>query len=78
MERTDSKPQKSFCGYAHSDERYLDKLKTHLAGLRREGLIQDWDDREIVAGQVWEEVIATNLETADIILLLVSPDFIDS
>lgn len=78
MERTDSKPLKTFCGYAHSDERYLNKLKTHLAGVRRESLIQDWDDREIVAGQVWEEVITANLETADIILLLISPDFINS
>jgi hypothetical protein len=78
VKRTDSKPLKVFCGYSHRDERYLSNLKSSLTVLRREGLIQDWDDREIVAGREWEEVITANLETSDIILLLVSADFIAS
>ncbi len=37
-----------------------------------------WYDREISAGTEWEHQIDTHLDTAQIILLLVSPDFMDS
>jgi TIR domain len=46
--------------------------------LKREGLLQEWHDRKIVPGQVWEEVLDENLETSDIVVLLVSSDFIAS
>lgn len=68
----------AFISYSHKDEALLDQLKPHLATLKRQGLIQTWDDRQIVGGSEWAEAIARNLETADIILLLVSADFIAS
>jgi internalin A len=46
--------------------------------LQRTGAIVTWTDRLIGAGQEWEEQISTNLERADIILPLVSADFIAS
>src|SRR5712691_2268019 len=66
-----------FC-YAHEDEALLNKLKTHLRPLQRQGLIDVWYDRDIRAGTDWEQQIKAQLNTAQIILLLVSPDFMDS
>ncbi len=66
-----------FC-YAHEDEALLNKLKSHLRPLQRQGLIDVWHDRDINAGTEWEQEIKKHLNEAKIILLLVSSDFIDS
>ena len=66
-----------FC-YAHEDEALLNKLKTHLRPLQRQGLIDVWHDRDISAGTAWEQEIDRHLNAADMILLLISPDFMDS
>jgi hypothetical protein len=66
-----------FC-YAHEDEALLDRLKVHLSPLQREGLIWLWHDRDIRAGTEWDKEINRHLNTAQIILLLVSPDFMNS
>src|SRR5271157_300886 len=71
-------PVKIFFCYAHEDEALLNKLKRHLRPLQRQGLIDVWHDRDISAGTEWEQEIRTHLNEAQIILLLVSPDFIDS
>lgn len=68
----------AFISYAHKDEKLLDQLKPHLSKLKRQGLIQTWDDRAIIGGQEWAGEIAQNLERADVILLLISADFINS
>ncbi|MCH8830615.1 MAG: toll/interleukin-1 receptor domain-containing protein, partial [Planctomycetes bacterium] len=47
----------------------------HLAPLVRIGLIHEWYDHEILPGAEWEQEIADKLQEADIILLLISPDF---
>jgi RNA polymerase sigma factor (sigma-70 family) len=73
-----SMPVKIFFCYAHEDELLLNKLKAHLRPLQRQGLIDVWHDRDISAGTKWEEEINTHLNEANIILLLVSPDFMDS
>ncbi len=66
-----------FC-YAHEDELLLNKLKKHLRPLQRQSLIDVWHDRDISAGAEWEQEINERLDTAQIIILLVSPDFMDS
>ena len=66
-----------FC-YAHEDEALLNKLKTYLKPLQRQGLIDVWHDRDISAGTEWEQEISERLNEAKIILLLVSPDFMNS
>lgn len=71
-------PVKIFFCYAHEDEELLDKLKVHLRPLQRQGLINVWHDRDISAGTVWEREISQYLNTAQIILLLISPDFMNS
>ena len=71
-------PLKIFFCYAREDERLLKKLETHLMALRRQGLIDIWHDRNISAGTEWEREINKHLNEADIILLLISPDFMAS
>ena len=39
-----------FFSYSHKDEALRDKLATHLKLLERQGMIQQWHDRQILAG----------------------------
>ena len=66
-----------FC-YAHEDEPLLKTLKKYLTPMQRLGLIAIWYDRDISAGTEWAQEISEKLNTAQIILLLVSPDFMAS
>ncbi len=67
-----------FISYSHRDEAFKDDLVKHLSPLKRLGLVEEWNDRKIAAGTEWNQVISGNLEKANIILLLVSIDFITS
>ncbi len=69
---------KLFFSYSHKDETLRDELAKHLRTLTRQGVISSWHDRKILPGEEWDHQINDNLNTADIILLLVSSDFIDS
>jgi len=69
---------KVFYSYSHRDEALRDELEKHLSILRRQGFIETWHDRRIVAGAELDHEISQNLETADVILLLVSSDFLAS
>lgn len=71
-------PIEIFISYSHRDEALKDELYTHLAGLRRQGKITPWQDRDIEAGAEWDEEIKARLESAGIILLLITPKFIAS
>ena len=73
-----SAPFRVFCSYAHSDDRYRKRLIASLSPLRREGLITEWDDTQIDGGQEWQPAIQRQLDSADVILLLVSSAFLDS
>lgn len=74
----DSSPISLFISYSHKDEKLRQSLGEHLATLERQGLIQLWHDRKILAGEEWAGKIDENLATADIILLLVSAPFLAS
>ena len=67
-----------FFSYSHRDEALRDQLETHLAMLKRQGFIETWHDRRITAGEPLDLAISASLESADIVLLLVSPDFLAS
>ena len=67
-----------FISYSHQDAGALERLHVHLANLKREGRIETWYDREILAGDNLHDEINRELEAADLVLLLVSPDFIAS
>jgi replicative DNA helicase len=71
-------PVEIFCCYARKDKSLLNEIRIHLMPLQRQGHITLWADTEIDAGTEWEEEINKPLNTAQIILLLVSSDFIAS
>lgn len=71
-------PVEVFCSYAHEDEIWLHKLEAHLRLLEQQGLIALWHDRLIIPGTNWAKTIDTHLDTASVILLLVSKDFFAS
>lgn len=73
-----SNKAKLFFSYSHKDEILREELNTHLSLLKRNGLIEEWHDRKIIPGQNWESEIDSHLVSADIVILLVSPDFIAS
>jgi hypothetical protein len=64
--------------YSHKDKDLRNELEIHLAALKRQEVISTWHDRRITAGDEFSGKISENLESADIILLLVSPYFIAS
>jgi hypothetical protein len=67
-----------FFSYSHEDEGLRDQLEKQLAMLVRQGTIKVWHDRRIGAGEEWATTIDQHVETDEIILLLVSPDFLAS
>ena len=71
-------PISLFYSYSHRDEAFRQDLEAHLSFLRRGKLIAEWHDRKIDAGDEWKAQIDHYIGTADIVLLLVSADFIAS
>ncbi|MEH1844105.1 MAG: TIR domain-containing protein [Nostoc sp.] len=67
-----------FFSYAHEDEKLRDELAKHLRLLERQKVIKAWYDRDISAGDEWKSEIEKQLNSAQIILLLVSSDFLAS
>jgi NAD-dependent SIR2 family protein deacetylase len=71
-------PIEVFFSYAQRDRDLRDKLETHLAILKRKGVIRGWHEGEIGAGEEWDKEVRQHLEAAKMILLLVSADFLAS
>src|SRR5262249_21325737 len=71
-------PLKVFLSYAHANEAHRKRLATHLSALEDEGLITIWHDRKITGGRAWAGAIDEALHSADIVLLLISADFLAS
>jgi len=76
--KQNKKPVRIFCCYAREDQPLLLHFKTQMAALQQAGLVTLWADTDINAGGEWEKEIHSHLDTADIILLFVSPDFMAS
>jgi internalin A len=72
------KAQTAFVSFSHKDEALRAELETHLKLLSRLGLLDIWQDRCITAGSEWKSQIDESLEIADLVLLLVSADFLAS
>ncbi len=67
--------KKIFISYSHKDEKWKERVDTHLSVLPD---IDAWDDRRIGAGADWFREIKTALNDADIAILLISADFLSS
>ena len=64
-----------FISYAHEDEDLKKELDKYLKVLKRSSKVQVWNDRELIGGQEWDQTIMSELNKANIILLLISVDF---
>ena len=71
-------PIEIFFSYAHEDEALMDDVRRQLILYDRQGIIQKWYDRKILPGVEWTAQIDHHLSHAHIILLFVSPHFIES
>src|SRR5216683_413737 len=67
-----------FCCSAREDQEMLTNLKKHLMPLQRQGQIMLWSETDLQAGVEWQKELHRHLERADIILLLISPDFMNA
>lgn len=72
------RPYRVFVSYAHEDEAHMKKMRAHLRGLELDGMLKIWVDEDILTGEAWAEEIQKQIDQADIILLLMSPDFVNS
>lgn len=72
------KTRKLFYSYCHKDESHRDDMERALAMLRREGLLSGWHDRKIIPGQSISKAITRQIEEADLVVFLVSHDFLAS
>jgi internalin A len=77
-ETTKRHPLRLFCSYSHKDETLRAELDTHLKLLQRLGVLKVWHDRRIDPGRDWSAAIDRHAEEADVVLLLVSADFLAS
>jgi hypothetical protein len=71
-------PLKIVMLYSRFDEDMKNELNTHLANLRNNGTIAIWHDRDILPGKDWKKEIKINIDNADIVLLLISANFLAS
>ena len=71
-------PVNVFISYSHNDIEHLGALRAALSPLERLNKLRIWDNRDIDAGLEWEKEIFRELAEADIVLCLVSADFIGS
>lgn len=69
---------RAFVSYSHADESYRAELEKHLSLLRKQGLIDLWHDHRIPVGGEIDRHVSAELEGADLILMLVSSDFMAS
>jgi len=67
-----------YISYSSQDHKHCTALITHLRVLQRRGIIQAWHDSELLPGMPWKTVIDEKLRTSDIIIFLVSADFLAS
>jgi hypothetical protein len=71
-------PYEVFISYSHKDRSFLNELTSHLKVLQRQNLISAWKDTDISPGTEWEPQIMDRLNRAQLILLLISANFMAS
>jgi hypothetical protein len=70
-----------FISYGHRDMEpvnWVERLKLYLAPLRRQELVDVWDDSMIRAGSEWRREIGAALDRATATILVVGPGFLAS
>src|SRR5438105_15474289 len=74
----DDMPYSVFISYSHHDRELRGELEKHLSNLRRQKVIASWYDGDISPGTEWESQLSEHLNKDQILLSLISADFMDS
>lgn len=72
------KDKSVFISYSHNDRSYVDRLRIHLKPIEKKYNILIWDDSKLKPGENWKDSIVKKLESASVVLLIVSADFLAS
>ncbi|HMQ48087.1 MAG TPA: TIR domain-containing protein [Saprospiraceae bacterium] len=72
------KKVKLFFSYSKEDRAFLEAFKKHASPLKRNQRIESWDDGDLFPGEEWNDKIKKELESADIILLFISANALDT
>ena len=67
-----------FLSYSHMDRIWLERLRKHLAVLEKQGCLDVWTDQRIVAGSLWQEMISGAIDSAQVAVMIISADFLQS
>jgi hypothetical protein len=71
-------PVSLFICYAHANERIVKRLVPSLKVLARRGYISPWRDTDLIPGDKWDETIQERISESQVILFMVSRDFLSS
>ena len=71
-------PVQVFLSFAHEDEGLMLAVVTHLTALEREGLIEVWHRGMLSPGDVTGSETTFRFEASELVLVLLSPDYIAS
>ena len=71
-------PVKVFVSYAREDSKHRKSLRSALAVLEMTNLVEIWSDRAIAPGEDWDEKIDEKIRSSDLVIFLLSSDFMSS
>lgn len=78
VQRQKEQPINIFISHSHADAEFAESLEKHLSILKRQNIIDVWHDRSIDCAEEWQQKLDAHLNSSQIILLLISPDFLAS
>jgi GTPase SAR1 family protein len=78
LNKKQNTPKRVFFCYSHKDVLYKEELESHLAALKKRGMVESWFDTKIVPGDEWDDTIKQQISKSDIVILLLSADFMNS
>ena len=70
--------KKLFISYSKHDEEYKEEFRKHLITLKEQKLISSFNCKEIDLGADWDETIQRELDECNIVICLVSVDFLNT
>lgn len=74
----DTKKVQVFISFVHKDEAYFEELMNHLAPLVKNGWCEVFSNQSVLSGEHWDSKISDALHKADMVLFLISSDFMTS